>query len=133
MILIDTSAWIDFFKDRGPAAAAVDDALASNQAALCGPIEAELRRGLRSERERSRILPLLDGCHRLAQPSRLWMDAGDLGFLLRRRGIAAKTLDLLIATYALDHAADLLTTDKDFAAMRKAGVPLLLLPMPGSG
>ena len=127
MILVDTSAWIEFFRGRAPLAGAVDEVLASNEAALCGPIEAELRRGLRSARERRMVLPLLDGCHQLAQPARLWTDAGDLGFALRRRGVTPKTLDLLIATYALNHSVSLLTADRDFAAMHKAGIPLHLV------
>jgi tRNA(fMet)-specific endonuclease VapC len=126
MILVDTSAWIEFFRGRDPAASAVDDALAANEAALCGPVETEIRRGLASERERSKVLPLLESCHFLAQPLDLWHEAGDLGFTLRKRGITPKTLDLLIAIYALSYSAALLTVDKDFALMRKVGVPLLL-------
>ena len=126
MILIDTSAWIDFFRDRDPFASAVDDALADNEAALCGPIETELRRGLATEGERRKVLPLLRGCHTLAQPERLWSEAGDLGFALRRRGVTPKTLDLLIAAFALRHSTAILTKDKDFQKMRDAGVPLLL-------
>ena len=52
MILIDTSAWIDFFRGRDPLARIVDDALAANDAAVCGPVETGLRRGLLNERER---------------------------------------------------------------------------------
>jgi predicted nucleic acid-binding protein len=126
VILVDTSAWIEFFRGRDPIADAVDEALSHGEAALCGPVETELRRGLPNERERGKILPLLDGCHRLAQPVRLWTEAGDLGFALRRRGVTPKTVDLLIATYALSHSTALLTADKDFAAMRRAGVPLQL-------
>jgi predicted nucleic acid-binding protein len=126
MILIDTSAWIEFFRDRDPVAGAVDAALANNDAAVCGPVEAELRRGLANDRERRKVLPLLDACHILAQPADLWTEAGDLGFALRRRGVTPKTVDLLIATYALTHSAILLSTDKDFLAMQKAGVPLQL-------
>jgi predicted nucleic acid-binding protein len=37
-----------------------------------------------------------------------------------------RTLDLLIATCALSHRVALLTTDKDFAAMQRKGVPLVL-------
>ena len=129
MILVDTSAWIDFFRGRDPVARAVDDALAANDAALCGPIETELRRGLLNERERKKVVPLLDACHVLAQPSELWAEAGDLGFVLRRRGVTPKSMDLLIATYALSHSAALLTTDKDFRTMQKAGIPLLLAPI----
>jgi tRNA(fMet)-specific endonuclease VapC len=126
MILIDTSAWVDFFRGRDPIASAVDETLASDEAALCGPVELELRRGLRNERERATVLPLLDACHLLSQPRHLWTEAGDLGFALRRRGVTPKTLDLLITAYALTHSASLLTTDKDFLAMVRAGVPLQL-------
>src|SRR5262245_19102389 len=126
MILIDTSAWIEFFRGRDPVAGAVDDALAANDAALCGPIEAELRRGLINARERKNVLALLDSCHRLEQPDDLWIAAGELGYGLRRKGLTPKTLDLLIAAYALSHGASLLTTDRDFAAMKKAGIPLSL-------
>ena len=126
MILVDTSAWVEFFRGREPFAGAVDDALNSNSAALCGPIDTELRRGL-VKAERRRVLPLLAGCHWLAQPDQVWAEAGDLGFALRRQGVTAKTLDLLIAVYALTHGVSLLTTDRDFVAMRNAGVPLQLL------
>jgi predicted nucleic acid-binding protein len=128
MILIDTSAWIQFFRGQEPLASSVDDALATNDAALCGPIETELRRGLLNERERKKVLPLLGGCHWLATPDNLWTEAGDLGYGLRRRGITPKTLDLLIATYALANDVALLTADSDFRHMQKTGIPLVLLP-----
>jgi predicted nucleic acid-binding protein len=127
MTLIDTSAWIDFFRGRGKLVDAVDEAIAHGDAAICGPIETELRRGLINDKERRTVLPLLDGCQRLAQPERLWEEAGELGFGLRKRGVTPKTSDLLIATYALSHSVALLTGDRDFKAMQEAGVPLLLV------
>lgn len=128
MILIDTSAWVEFFRGRDPIAALVDDALTTNAAAICGPIETELRRGLLNERERKSILPLFDACHILTEPEDLWTEAGELGFRLRRRGVTPKTLDLLIATYALSHSCAILTADRDFQLMQKANVPLLVMP-----
>lgn len=127
MILVDTSAWIDFFRGRDPLAAAVDTLLEANEVALCGPVITELRRGLRSRADRTRVLPLLGGCHMLDQPPALWDEAGELGALLGRRGTAVKTLDLLIATYALSHGVALLTRDADFERIRRAGLSLLLL------
>jgi len=124
LILVDTSAWIDFFRGKGPLVEPVDDALASNEAALCGPIITELRRGLRSPKERSKVIPLLDGCHELDQPAELWKEAGELGYVLARKGVTVKTLDLLIATYALSHGVALLAADSHFHAMRRAGIPL---------
>ena len=126
MTLVDTSAWIEFFRGREPLASSVDAALEANEAAVCGPVHAELRRGLASAKERARVLPLLLGCHQLAQPAALWEKAGDLGFTLRRKGVTPKTLDLLIAIYALSHGTDLLTNGKDFRAMQRARVALRL-------
>lgn len=126
MILVDTSAWVEFFRGRGGLAPRLDELLLDNEVALCGPILTELRRGLRSPLERRKVLPLLDGCHLLESPPELWVEAGDLGYYLARRGVSARTLDLLIATHSLAHSVPLLTRDSDFEAMRGAGVPLVL-------
>jgi hypothetical protein len=126
LILVDTSAWIEFFRDRGACASQVDRALSEGEAAICGPIQTELRRGLKTKAERAQVLLHLVGCADLPQPSNLWEEAGEIGFALARRGITVKTLDLLIACYALAHRASLLTTDQDFARIRSAGIPLLL-------
>jgi predicted nucleic acid-binding protein len=129
LILIDTSAWIAFFRDRGPAAAAVDQALEDDEAALCGPVLTELRRGFATNAERNRTIPLLSACHHLAQPANLWDEAGDLGFVLARKGITVKTLDLLIATHALLHQIPILTLDSDFRVMAQAGFGLHLIDL----
>ena len=126
MILVDTSAWIDFFRGRAPLAARVDALLEDDEVATCGPILTELRRGLRGQAERRRVLPLLLACHALPQPPDLWETAGDLGFATRRRGATIKTLDLLIATWALGAGVPILTADADFATLRRAGVPIEL-------
>lgn len=126
MILVDTSAWIAFFRDRGPLASRVDAVLEADEAALCGPVVTELRRGIVSAADRRRVLPLLASCHTLPEPVDLWVAAGDLGSLLRRKGVTVKTLDLLIAVHALHSGAALLTSDADFVLMQRAGVPLAL-------
>ena len=127
MILIDTSAWIQFFRGSGLMAERVDEAIESDEAAWCGPIATELGRGLSSKNERDRVLGLLGACHWLEQPARLWEDAGELGFVLGRGRKTLKTLDLLIATYALDHDCALLTADADFRHMQQHGIPLRLI------
>ena len=105
----------------------MDRLLETNEVALCGPVVTELRRGLRSASERARVIPLLSGCRLLAAPPSLWEEAGELGYWLSRRGIIAKTIDLLVATYALSHGRAVLTGDSDFTAMKRAGVQLLLV------
>ncbi len=127
MILVDTSAWIGFFRNRGPVAAVVDHALEDDAVALCGPILTELRRGFKSPAERGKTIPLLLACHQLPQPSGLWNEAGDLGFVLARKGVTAKSLDLLIATYALANGVPILTLDENFRPIARAGVGLQLV------
>lgn len=126
MTLIDTSAWVDFFRGTNGLSAAVDRLIEADEAAICGPVVTEIVRGLRSAPERKSILPLLDACHFLAQPRSLWAEAGELGFALGRKGMAVKTMDLLIACHALSHSVRLLTADADFGNMKKAGVDLQL-------
>ncbi|PWU19246.1 MAG: PIN domain nuclease [Bdellovibrio sp.] len=128
MILVDTSAWIDFFRGRRPLAEMVQQSLEANQVAICGPVMTEILRGFKSEKERNVVLPLLEGCRFLSQPDRLWEDAGNCGFHLRRIGKTVKTLDLLIACYAMAHSATILTSDGDFALMKKAGLDIGILP-----
>jgi predicted nucleic acid-binding protein len=124
--LVDTSAWIDFFRGTGDLGERVDQLVEANDVAICGPIVTELRRGLRSLADRSRVLSLLGGCHELPQPPSLWNDAGDLGFALRRKGATVKTLDLLIATHALAYDLPVLSADTDFELMCRAGIPIRL-------
>jgi len=124
LILVDTSAWIAFFRDHGPVAAVVDNSLQDDDVALCGPVFTELRRGFKSAAERSKTIPLLLACHQLPQPAGLWNEAGDLGFALARSGVTVKTLDLLIAAYALASGVPVLTLDRDFTLIARAGTGL---------
>ena len=99
MILVDTSAWVEFFRGPGLYADMVDELLESNRALLCGPVLTEIRRGLGRGRARDEVLLLLSGCSVLAQPAELWSDAGDLGAIVRRKGATIKTMDLLKITF----------------------------------
>lgn len=126
MILVDTSAWIDFFRGRGRHCNRVDELLDANQVAICGPVVTELGRGLNVGKEREQVLSLLAGCHLLSQPENLWLEAGELGAYLKKRGANVRTIDLLIAAYALAHALPVLSSDSDFTLIKRAGVGLLL-------
>jgi len=130
MILIDTSAWIDFFQGKNTFACKhIESELESGSPALCGPIWLELIRGLRSVKEGKRVLPLLKGCYFLEQPDHLWDEAGELGRYLAQKGLIVGSLDLLIAIYILAHKTPFLTLDKDFKSMLKAGIPLELVDL----
>jgi predicted nucleic acid-binding protein len=127
VILVDSSAWTAFFRGREPLAARVDAAIESGEAALCGPVLCELRRGFVSARDRKRTLALLSNCPTLPAPYDVWTEAGELGFELRKKGITVKTIDLVIAVWALTSSVPILTGDGDFRLMQRAGVALALL------
>jgi predicted nucleic acid-binding protein len=50
----------------------------------------------------------------LITPAGIWSDAAALGQCCRRHGITAGSLDLLIASVAMHHDAELVTFDADF-------------------
>jgi predicted nucleic acid-binding protein len=112
LILIDTSAWIDFFRDREPVSSLVDTALAEGRAALCGMIDLEIRQGLRPGEDH--ILQMLQATHRIPTKEADYALAGDLLASLRRRGITLPGSDGLIAHLALRHALPLLENDGHF-------------------
>jgi predicted nucleic acid-binding protein len=115
-VLVDTSAWIDFFRDRRPLADTVERLLAEGRAVHCGPIELELRRGLRGH-EVPRVIPVLWALEALPCDAVDFASAGDLLRGLRTRGITLPSMDGLIATLALRHEVPLLTSDRDFDAV----------------
>ena len=127
MILVDTSAWIDFFRDRKPVAIIVDHALDETSVAICGPIYTELMRGFKKVRERDKVVPLLQACRFLTQPVDLWEAAGQCGFELKRQGITVKSMDLLIACCSMAHGLPILAIDQDFKMMQSAGLDILLI------
>lgn len=128
MILIDTSAWIDFFHGKNTwICKQIESELEAGSPALCGPIWMELSRGIQSVKESKKVLPLLKSCHYLEQPDHLWDEAGELGRYLAQKGLIVGSMDLLIAIHVLAHRIPLLTLDKDFKSMVEMGIPLELL------
>jgi len=115
-VLVDTSARIDFFRDRRPVADAVERLLAEGRALRCGPVELELRRGLRGS-EASRVIPVLWALEELPCEANDFASAGDLLQSLRAQGITLPSMGGLIAALALRHDAPLLSADRDIGAV----------------
>jgi predicted nucleic acid-binding protein len=112
-VLVDTSAWIDFFRGTEPRRSEVDGLVAGESALRCGPVELELRHGLRPP-EAARVMGFWRGLRSLPTEEIDYTSAGDLLRELRERGIAMPSMDALIATLALRHDVPLLTSDRHF-------------------
>lgn len=114
LVLVDTSAWIDFFRNRqGPCGDTLSILLHENRAVLCGVVEMELLAGLRPP-EKKVVLPLLAALPyaQVEQPD--WQATGVLLFSLRQNGVTIPATDALIATVALRLAYGVFTQDQHF-------------------
>jgi predicted nucleic acid-binding protein len=120
MILIDTSAWIEFLRDTGsPACIRVDELLAG-EIATCHPVRMEVLAGARDERHLRDLRGLLARATILETLPTDYEDAAVLVRTCRRRGeTIRKLIDCLIAAHAIRARIPLLHADADFDALAR--------------
>lgn len=132
--LIDTSLWIDFTRARSPRSIKrfVAPYILHPDAHLSEPIIFEILRHATAA-ETKQLTQQFQTLPMLATPPRLWTLATDLGQACRRKNITVGSLDLLIATVALHHGAEVVTFDADYqqiASVSNLQVKLLQRPSP---
>jgi predicted nucleic acid-binding protein len=115
-VLVDTSAWVAYFRGLEPARSAVFALLQEGRALRCGPVELELRQGLRRP-DADRVLSLWLGLTPLRVEEIDFASAGDLLRDLRSRGVTVPAMDALIASLAVRREVPLLTLDQHFATV----------------
>lgn len=120
-IVVDTSAWIDFF--AGQSIPTLEDGLAHGAVVIPPIAIAELLSGARRGRERELLEDVLGDLPLHATPRAHWVRVGDLRREMRNRGIALSTPDAHVAQCALDLRGILLTRDAVFARVAQQ-VPL---------
>ena len=120
MILVDTSAWIEFLRDTGsPTCVRVDEAL-GGQIAICEAIRMEVLAGGRDE-------PHMEGLRRLlARAVMISIEPGDFDHaatlyrVCRRRGeTVRKLIDCLIAAVAIRADVPVLHNDSDYETLAR--------------
>jgi predicted nucleic acid-binding protein len=132
--LIDTSLWIDFTRLRSPRNIKnfIAPYILDADAHLAAPITFEMLRHA-TPAEFKQLTQQFQTLPTLATPPSLWSEAADLGRTCRQKNITVNSLDLLIATVALHHGAEVVTFDDDFrriASVSKLRVRLLKRPTP---
>lgn len=130
MILVDTSAWIEYHRATGsPADLRLKRAIESDEPlATTGLVLLEVMSGARNEAHARDLRRLLGRCDflTLEEPSDLEA-AADLYRACRRQGTTIRRLtDCLIATVAIRTRSALLHTDSDFVAIARHS-PLVTL------
>ncbi|MEI6874226.1 MAG: PIN domain-containing protein [Spirochaetota bacterium] len=116
MILVDSSAWIEYYKPDGDPGTAdlVENALRNDEAAINGLIVVEVEGFARDEREQRMIRGDFGGCHLLALSDTVYRDAAGIAFDARRKGLTIPATDCIIAASAIASKAQLIHRDKHF-------------------
>lgn len=118
MILVDSSAWIEYLRDTGsPACERVNDLLREDTSiAVCDTVIMEILAGTKNEQAANELLRMLDRCQFF--PSRPLFDstaAAGIYRTCRRAGYTPRRLnDCAIAAVALTNGLTVLHADRDF-------------------
>jgi len=120
MVLIDTSAWIEYLNGgRGPVVERVDRCLDDELVAMGDLVLCEVLQGLRSPRQRREVLSLFSALPRYEMVGFHVAEVAASNYrLLRSRGVTVrKTIDVLIGTFCSLRGFDLVHDDRDFDLM----------------
>lgn len=120
MILVDTSAWVEFLRGTGsPTCNAVDGFLAAD-IAICDAISMELLAGVRDERQLLQLRGLLARATTLPTTPADYESAAAMYRVCRVRGEAVrKLIDCLIGAVAVGADVDVLHADSDFETLAR--------------
>ena len=116
MILVDTSVWIEIFRDKtGHFVTAFQKIIGSKSYVLSRFNQLELLQGARDQGEWELLDDYLSTQYYLEASQDTWPEAARIYFELRRKGFTINSpIDCCIAQIALEHGAFLLHRDKDF-------------------
>ena len=120
MIVVDTSAWVEFLRDTNSGVCNAVDQLLDADLAVCDPISMELLAGARDDRHLAQLRGLINRTTILPTTPADYDEAAALYRLCRRRGeTVRKLIDCLIAAVTIRAGAELLHADADFTALQR--------------
>ena len=120
MILVDTSAWIEFLRDTGSPACLLVDELLAGEVAVCDAVRMEVLAGARDESHLLSLRRLLARAVAIPTLSTDYEDAAALYRRCRREGeTVRKLIDCLIASVAIRVGAPVLHSDADFDVLAR--------------
>lgn len=120
MILIDTSAWVEYLRDTGSPVCIGVDELLSADIATCDPVRMEVLAGARDERHLHDLRRLLARASALSTETTDYEEAASLYRVCRRGGeTVRKFIDCLIASIAIRSDVVVLHADADFDVLAR--------------
>ncbi len=120
MIVVDTSVWIDYVNGVvSPQTNILDKELENDRIITGDLIIAEFLQGFKSDKHYAAAKELMDALQYYDLVGKgIAVKAAENFRKLRRKGVTVrKTIDVLIATFCVEHGFELLHNDKDFDAM----------------
>jgi predicted nucleic acid-binding protein len=120
MILIDTSAWIEFLRDTGSPVCQQVDRLLAGEIAVCDPVRMDVLAGARNDEHLRNLRGLLARASTIATEPTDYEDAAALYRTCRRGGeTVRKLIDCLIAAVAIKAGIPVLHADTDFDVLAR--------------
>lgn len=114
-VLVDTSIWIDYFKQGdSETAQTLSDLLKADQVVTAGVVIAELLQGAKSDKQVKELESLYEALPVLLESEKTWLDIGKMARSLRESGIIAPLTDLLLAQLAIENNCQLFSRDHHF-------------------
>ncbi len=120
MILVDTSAWIEFLRDTGSTVCVRVDELLATEIVVCDAVRMELLAGARDESHLRSLRRLLARAVQIPIVAGDYDDAAALYRRCRQQGETVRRLiDCLIAAAAIRTGAPVLHHDADFDVLAR--------------
>ncbi len=120
MVIVDTSAWVEYFKNGKPdIVTKVDRCLEHDLVVIGDLIYCEVIQGIRLPRERTEVASLLLSLPHYDMVGFSIAEKSAFNYrLLRSKGVTVrKTIDVLIGTFCAENGFQLIHYDRDFDIM----------------
>jgi predicted nucleic acid-binding protein len=120
LILVDTSAWVEFLRDSGTPVCTRVDELLDGDITTCDPIRMEVLAGARDESHLTDLRRLLARASVIDLVPADYEDAAALYRICRRGGeTVRKLIDCLIGAIAIRADVPVLQADSDFEVLAR--------------
>ncbi len=125
-IIVDTSVWIQYFKNQPEIADSIDKGLISGTIYMVGPVVSEILQGAKTENDYQVLNANIAGVPFIETVFADWQLAGQLSYRLCRKGVTLPITDCLIAAISINKEAHIYTLDQHFKQIPK--VKLTMIP-----
>lgn len=120
-VLIDTSVWIKYFRDKPTRVSKkVDEILSRQEVYVPKIVIAALIQGAKSEREISVIEDFVDAFNVIDQREDTWIKTGKLSFNLKKKGKTINLTNCYIAVIAKEYECQIFSLDEHFKDIQKS-------------